>query len=104
MPYFLMTENRNPGGNRELTAMMSERSGLTVAQCNEALNAFTDAVSSLLSEGREITIREFGAFRLSPVKEKIMKSPFSGKQITVPAHQRISFRASDRLRMKVNGQ
>lgn len=99
-----MTENRNPAGKRELTAMMSERSGLTVAQCGAALNAFTDAVSSLLTEGREIRIREFGNFRLAPVCEKIMRSPFSGKQITVPAHKRISFRTSDRLRREVNGQ
>lgn len=99
-----MSENRKPAGKRELTALMSERSGLTGAQCNAALNAFTDVVSSLLIEGREIRIREFGSFRLSPVKEKIMKSPFSGKQLNVPAHKRISFRTSDRLRMKVNGQ
>lgn len=100
-----MTENREkPAGKRELTSLMAERSGLPAAQCNAALNAFIASVTALLREGREIRIRDFGNFRVTPVTEKSMKSPFSGKQITVPAHMRISFRSGDRLRREVNNQ
>lgn len=47
---------------RHLTTKMSANSGLTIAQCDDALTAFIDVIKDELPKGKDIKIAKFGRF------------------------------------------
>ena len=82
----------------DLVDKIAEKSGLTKAAGEKALNAFLDAVKeSLLSEGR-LSLTGFGTFAVESRKERTGRNPRTGAAIKIPASKVVKFRPGRKLK------
>ena len=87
----------------ELINEVAKRSGLTQAQAGAAVNAFVDVVGDKLQEGEKVSITGFGNFEPRQAAERVGKNPRDPEQeILIPAHVKVAFKASKKLKEKVN--
>ena len=73
----------------ELINEVAKKAGLTQAQAGAAVNAFVDVVGNKLQEGEKVSITGFGNFEPK-------------QAILIPAHVKVAFKASKKLKEKVN--
>lgn len=86
----------------ELATALAERVSVSNDDALKMLNAFTDIVAEQLSEGGDVTIIGFGAFRVQSRPERQGRNPRTGEPIIIPARNTPSFRAGKGLRDAVN--
>ncbi len=85
----------------ELIAKIAEKSSITKAQAEQALNALLDAMKETLATDGKISLIGFGSLVVQERKERKGHNPRTGEPITIPASKTISFRASENLKKKV---
>lgn len=85
-----------------VSKMCATKPSKSRAAHSESLNDVVTALSSLLSEGNEITITNFGSFKIRLAAERQAKNPFTGEAMTVPAAKRVSFKASTEIKKALN--
>ena len=78
-------------GKGELTHQMAARSGLSLKDAEKALDAFTEVVRENLAHGREVRLIGFGSWSLRKIAARTVKSIRTGKDVSLPAHQRVGF-------------
>lgn len=82
----------------DLVDRIAEKSGLTKAACEKALNAFLDAVKDvLLAEGR-LNLTGFGTFAVESRQARKGRNPRTGATITIPASKVVKFRPGRKLK------
>ena len=87
----------------ELINEVAKKAGLTQAQAGAAVNAFVDVVGNKLQEGEKVSITGFGNFEPKQAAERVGKNPRDPEQeILIPAHVKVAFKASKKLKEKVN--
>lgn len=86
----------------ELVAAMAEKSGLKKTQAEEALKAFTDAVSDELKKGGKVQLVGFGTFEVSERAARVGKNPQTGAEVKIPACKAPKFKAGKALKDSVN--
>lgn len=87
----------------ELINEIAKEAGLTQAQAGLAVNAFIDVVGDKLKEGEKVAITGFGNFEPRQAAERVGKNPRDPEQeILIPAHVKVAFKASKKLKEKVN--
>lgn len=87
---------------QELVAAMAEKSGLTKADSEKALNAFTAAVTDALSTGGNVQLVGFGTFSVSERSARTGKNPRTGEKLEISAKKVAKFKAGKALADKVN--
>lgn len=85
----------------EFTSELSQRTGLTKKSSAEAVQAFLDIVKDELAKGNEIKFVGFGKFSVVDREARKGRNPQTGKEITIPAHKAITFRAGKELKGSV---
>ena len=87
----------------ELLTNMAERSGLTKAESEKALNAFIDTVTEALTDGEKVQLVGFGSFESRPRKAREGRNPRNPEEvIQIPASVAPVFRAGKALKEAVN--
>ena len=86
----------------ELITAMSVKSGLSKADAEKALNAFTDAVTDELVNGGKIQLIGFGTFEVSNRAARTGKNPQTGEALSIPACKVPKFKAGKALKESVN--
>ena len=87
----------------ELLTNMAERSGLTKAESEKALNAFIDTVTEALTDGEKVQLVGFGSFESRPSKAREGRNPRNPEEvIQIPASVAPVFRAGKTLKEAVN--
>lgn len=69
----------------ELVAVIAEEAGLTKAQAEKALAAFTGAVEKAVKSGDKVTLVGFGTFSATTRAARIGRNPQTGKEIKIEA-------------------
>lgn len=87
----------------ELIKEISHKCDVTQASAKDVLNATLHSIAEALDKGETVKLVGFGSFSLSLHKERNCYHPQTGKTMTIPAQNRIRFKASDTLIDKVNG-
>ena len=87
---------------QELVAAMAGKSGLTKADSEKALNAFTAAVADALGKGDSVQLVGFGTFAVSQRSARTGKNPRTGAKIQIAAKKVAKFKAGKALADKVN--
>ncbi|MBO7476898.1 MAG: HU family DNA-binding protein [Salinivirgaceae bacterium] len=87
---------------QELVAAMAEKAGLTKADSEKALNAFTAAVADALSAGQSVQLVGFGTFAVSERSARTGKNPRTGAKLQIAAKKVAKFKAGKALADKVN--
>ncbi|MCF7804922.1 MAG: HU family DNA-binding protein [Candidatus Marinimicrobia bacterium] len=89
----------------ELIDSMAEKGGITKADAERALNAFTDTVTETLAGDKDekITLVGFGTFSTSDRAARTGRNPQTGETINIPATTVPKFKAGKSLKDAVKG-
>ena len=86
----------------ELVAAMAEQSGLSKKDAENALKAFTEAVTDTLKKGDKVQLVGFGTFEVTKRAAREGRNPQSGKVMKIPASTVPKFKAGKALKDAVN--
>ncbi len=87
---------------QELIARMAEKSGLTKAQCTDAMEAAIEAITEALKAGDEVRLIGFGTFSVTNRPEREVRIPGTGETKKVPATNVPKFKPGKGLKDAVN--
>ena len=82
----------------ELVEKIAQEAGLTKADSERALNAFTNTVKKSLKKGNAVTLVGFGTFDISKRKARMGRNPQTGEAIKIAAAKLPKFRAGKGLK------
>ncbi|MDF1580698.1 MAG: HU family DNA-binding protein [Desulfuromonadales bacterium] len=81
---------------------MAEKTGLTKAEAEKSLKAFTDVVSEALKAGDKVSLVGFGTFSVGARAARTGQNPQTGEKINIPAAKSPKFKAGKALKDAVN--
>ncbi|PZF74724.1 HU family DNA-binding protein [Taibaiella soli] len=87
----------------ELVEQISKDAGITKAQANDALDAFTDAVMGTLKKGDKVTLVGFGTFSVTQRAARNGRNPQTGEVIKIKASKSPKFKAGKDFAEKIAG-
>jgi len=82
----------------EFIAVVAAKSGLTKADSEKAVNAFTAAVTELLKKGDKLVLPGFGSFSVASRAARIGRNPQTGKELKIAASKSGKFSAGKDLK------
>lgn len=86
----------------DLIDSIAELSGLSKKDSEKALNAVLDSVVNSLSKGEEISLANFGSFKVKKRASRKGRNPQTGEEITIPERNVIVFSAGKNLRESIS--
>jgi DNA-binding protein HU-beta len=86
----------------ELIDAIAEHSGLTKADSERALAAFTDTVVNAVRAGDKVNIIGFGAFSVTERKARVGRNPATGGTLKIAASKAPKFSAGAGFKAAVN--
>jgi len=87
---------------QELITKISEKTGLTKADANRAVDAYHEVIMMALKKGHEVRLVGFGTFLVGHRAATTGRNPRTGAAIKIPASKRPKFRAGKQLVDAVN--
>jgi DNA-binding protein HU-beta len=82
----------------EIVEAIAKEAGLSKADSERALNAFTDTVKKSLKKGNAVTLVGFGTFDISKRKARMGRNPQTGEAIKIAAATLPKFKAGKGLK------
>lgn len=76
----------------ELISAIADKSGLSKAASEKALNAMITAIGGSLKKGERVGLVGFGSFSISARAERKGRNPQTGKEITIKAKKVVKFK------------
>ena len=76
--------------------------GCTKKEAEDVIKKFTSAVTSILSEGGEVSLVGFGKFEVKERPERQGRNPSTGEVMTIAAKKTPNFKAGAKLKEAVN--
>ncbi len=86
----------------DLVNAMAEKAGLSKADAEGALKAFTDAVTDALKAGEKVALVGFGVFSVGERAARTGQNPQTGEKIQIAAAKVPKFKAGKALKDAVN--
>ena len=84
----------------EFIAAVAEKAGLTKADAQRAVNAFTEVVKETMEKGDRLPLVGFGTFSVSERKAREGKNPRTGETIKIAALEVVHFKPGANLDLK----
>lgn len=85
----------------DLVDKIAEKSGLTKANAERALNATLTAIEDALATGGKVTLTGFGTFQVDERKARTGRNPQTREEINIPASKVVKFRPGKILKDSV---
>lgn len=82
----------------DLIGKVAEKSGLTKADAERAVNGFLESVEDTLVKEGKLTMTGFGTFSVEERKSRKGRNPQTGQEITIPASKVVKFRPGKLLK------
>lgn len=86
----------------EISRVIGDRLGANHRDGIRITNAFFDAMTEILREGREIEIRNFGSFRVRSYGQRPARNPKTGEPVIIPERTKVLFKAGKLLRKVID--
>ena len=86
----------------DLVNAIAEQAGLSKADSEKALKAFTGAVTNALKAGEKVSLVGFGTFSVGLRAARTGKNPQTGAKIKIAAAKSPKFKAGKALKDAVN--
>lgn len=86
----------------DLVNAIADEAGLSKADAEKALKAFTDTVTSALKKDEKVALVGFGTFSVGERAARTGKNPQTGAQINIPAAKVPKFKAGKALKDSIN--
>jgi nucleoid DNA-binding protein len=81
----------------ELVSAIAEKSGLSKADAEKALNACTESIKEALAQGDSIQLIGFGTYSVGERTARTGRNPQTGQEIQIAAKKVIKFKAGKAL-------
>ncbi len=85
----------------EVISSIANGAGISKADAQKALDAFTTTVTKALKKGDKVTLVGFGTFSIGKRKSRTGRNPKTGKPIKIAAKKVAKFKAGKGLAEKV---
>ena len=86
----------------DLVNSIAEKAGLSKADAEKALKAFTDAVTDALKAGEKVSLVGFGTFSVGERAARQGQNPQTGAKINIAAAKVPKFKAGKALKDSIN--
>ena len=86
----------------ELIDRISEKTGLSKLDANNALDAVTDEITDAMKAGEEIILVGFGSFKVGTRAARTGRHPQTGKPMQIAASKVVKFKVGKKLKDAVN--
>ena len=86
----------------ELVEAIAEKTGLTKADANRALEATFEVITKALKKGERVPVAGFGTFNVTKRKAREGRNPQTGAKVKIPARKAVTFKAGTALKDAVN--
>jgi DNA-binding protein HU-beta len=86
----------------ELISSISEKSDITKAEAEKALNAFIESIEEALANGDKVQLIGFGTFEVRERPARKGRNPQTNEEIMIEASQAPVFKAGKALKEIVN--
>ncbi|MDY6848605.1 MAG: HU family DNA-binding protein [Geoalkalibacter sp.] len=86
----------------DLVNSMAEKAGLTKAEAERALKAFTDTIEDALKAGDKVALVGFGTFSVGERAARTGQNPQTGQKIEIAAAKVPKFKAGKALKDSIN--
>ena len=87
----------------DLIAEVARRTDKPVGDVTIIVNTLLDVVTDELKAGKKVTLVNFGSFEVKEASERVGRNPRNpDEQIIIPSKTRVAFKASKKLKEKVN--
>lgn len=93
---------KKPISKSDLVAKVYERTTLSKAGIEAAVNEFLAELISEIENGNAVRIAELGTFKIAKRKAHIGRNPATGESIEVPAKQVPQLKFNERIRRNMN--
>jgi integration host factor subunit alpha len=77
---------------------------LSRAQASKVLDATIEEMCEALVRGETVKLRAFGIFKVRSKRERVGRNPKTGEPVPICARRSLTFKASDVLVARVNGE
>lgn len=81
---------------------VAERTTLSQAQVKKVVEESTDTIMKTVADGGEVSIPEFGKFKLKVRAAHKGVNPVTGEKMDVPARKDVSFKLSSQVKKDLN--
>ena len=88
----------------DLVNAIAEKAGLSKADAEKGLKAFTEAVTKALKAGDKVSLVGFGTFSVGQRAARTGKNPQTGAKIKIAAAKTPKFKAGKALKDAVNSK
>ena len=86
----------------DLVISIAEKAGLSKADAEKALKAFTDAITDAMKAGEKVSLVGFGTFSVGARAARVGQNPQTGEKINIPAANVPKFKAGKALKDAIN--
>ncbi len=86
-----------------LVDTIQEQLGLSKTQSTQSVETILEILKDTLASGEDVLISNFGKFCVKEKSERKGRNPATGEDLMLKQRKIVTFRASGRLREKVNG-
>lgn len=87
----------------DLVREVARARGRSLAETRRVVNALLGSIERALTEGNDVTLRDFGRFRVEPRARRKTRVPGSARIVEVPARLVPVFRHADDLERRLRG-
>lgn len=85
----------------QLIEVLYEQIGLNKREAKDMVDAFFEQIVQQLQNGQEVKISGFGNFCVRSKASRPGRNPKTGEAVDIPARKTVTFRASSKLKTKV---
>ena len=86
----------------EFVDLLSKKLDSSKASTLRTVDAFFECVGKALQKEKDLRFVGFGTFKIQNLPERKVKTPISGKVVTVPARKYVRFASGEHLKRAVN--
>ena len=85
----------------ELADLLFEKVGLNKREAKDMVEAFFEEIRGALERGESVKLSGFGNFQLREKPQRPGRNPKTGEEIPISARRVVTFRASHKLKKRV---
>lgn len=85
----------------ELIEVIAKRTALSKTKCSEVFNEFRRTIVEVLSKGEEISIKDFGKFKVTETKERKCINPITKRFYIVKPKKITTFKSFKNFKLCV---
>lgn len=88
----------------QVVELVIDRIGFTKIKSVDVVEQLLEIIKKSLESGDDVLISNIGKFHVADKGKRKGRNPATGQAITLPARRVITFKASQNLRDKINGE